>query len=99
MASVKILRKVDYLCNSRNIIIEAECPIDGRYIAVRLMVDGKLAYSSYYTTPNSFPTKQEEYDSLLNEMDELIKAKKNGDKDKMMKKFSKLMIVKFAKFK
>jgi hypothetical protein len=65
LACFKILRKVDYLCNPRNIIIEAECPIDGRYIAVKLVVDGKSAYSSYYTTPNSFPTKQEEYDIFI----------------------------------
>tara|TARA_R110000824_G_scaffold3106_2_gene14242 strand:- start:9193 stop:9531 length:339 start_codon:yes stop_codon:yes gene_type:complete len=66
MAAKGILRSVNLLCDPRNMNIEAEFPVDGRYIIVTLIVDGKSAYSSYYNTTNSFPKKEKEYDIFIN---------------------------------
>jgi len=62
-----ILRHAKYICEPRNITIEAGFPLSSRHIEIEIKIDNKLAYKQYYNTKN-YPAKKEDYDQFVKRM-------------------------------
>jgi hypothetical protein len=59
-----ILRHVKYICEPRNITIEANFPLSSRHLELEIKVNDKLAFKQYYNTKN-YPAKKEDYDQFV----------------------------------